>query len=307
MSRKLFVSAGECMLEMAAQANGDFRLGFAGDTLNTAWYARACLPHATWDVAYFTRLGTDPYSAKMKAFFAENGIDTRFVSADPVRQPGLYLIEIKDGERSFTYWRSQSAAKLLADDAAALDAAFSAADVVYFSAITLAILAPERRESFVAAIKTARETGKLTVFDTNIRLRLWESSDVMTAAIMAAAASAEIVLPSFDDEAAVFGDVSLEACAERYRAAGAGTVVVKNGGGPMLALGPEGFVRVDGVEKVQPVDTTGAGDSFNGGFLAALAEGANLRAAMAQGHAVSSQVIMQRGALMPMAAFARQA
>lgn len=305
MSRKLFVSAGECMLEMATLANGDFRLGFAGDTLNTAWYARACLPRDTWDVAYFTRLGTDPYSAKMKAFFAENGIDTRFVSADPVRQPGLYLIEIKDGERSFTYWRSQSAAKLLADDAEVLEAAFAAADVVYFSAITLAILSPERRETFVAAVMAARKAGKLTVFDTNIRLRLWESAEFMKASITAAAASAEIVLPSFDDEAAVFGDTSLEACAERYRAAGAGTVVVKNGGGPMLALGPEGILRVDGVEKVQPVDTTGAGDSFNGGFLAALAEGADLRVAMARGHAVSSRVIMQRGALMPMDEAAR--
>ena len=300
MSRKLFVSAGECMLEMAAQANGDFRLGFAGDTLNTAWYARACLPAEDWEVAYFTRLGTDPYSAKMKAFLAGNGIDTRFVSADPVRQPGLYLIEIDNGERSFTYWRGQSAAKHLADDAAALAEAFSAADVVYFSAITLAILAPDRRDVFVEAVKAARAAGKLTVFDTNIRLRLWEDADIMRAAITQAAASAEIVLPSFDDEAIVFGDISLEACAERYRAAGAGTVVVKNGGGPMLALGPYGVSRFDGFEKVQPVDTTGAGDSFNGGFLAALAGGLSLAEAVARGHAVSSRVIMHRGALMSM-------
>lgn len=304
MSRKLFVSAGECMLEMATLASGDFRLGFAGDTLNTAWYTRACLPANAWDVAYFTRLGTDSYSQKMKAFLAENGIDTRFVSADPVRQPGLYLIEIANGERSFTYWRGQSAAKLLADDEAALAQAFTAADIVYYSAITLAILAPERRLSFVAAVQAARDAGKLTVFDTNIRPRLWESADVMRAAIMHAAASAAIVLPSFDDEAAVFADASLEACAERYRGAGAGTVVVKNGGGPMLALGADGLSRFEGFERVQPVDTTGAGDSFNGGFLAALATGAPLGEAVARGHAVSSRVIMHRGALMPMADFA---
>lgn len=300
MSRKLFLSAGECMLEMATQADGDFRLGFAGDTLNTAWYVRACLPREAWDVAYFTRLGTDPYSAKMKDFFAENGIDTRFVSADPVRQPGLYLIEIKDGERSFTYWRSQSAAKLLADDEKVLDEAFAAADIVYFSAITLAILSPDRREAFLAAAKRARAAGKLTVFDTNIRLRLWESPEAMRETITAAAVTAAIVLPSFDDEVAVFGDVSLEACAERYREAGAGTVVVKNGGGPMLVLGDDGLQRFDGFEKLQPVDTTGAGDSFNGGFLSALAEGASLTEAVEKGHAVSSQVILHRGALMPM-------
>ncbi|MCX8998289.1 sugar kinase [Rhizobiaceae bacterium BDR2-2] len=305
MRRKLFLSAGECMLEMATQANGDFRLGFAGDTLNTAWYARACLPRERWDVAYFTRLGADPYSARMKAFFAENGLDTRFVSADPVRQPGLYLIEIADGERSFTYWRERSAAKLLADDRAALEEAFAAADIVYFSAITLAILAPERRDVFLDCVQAARGAGKLTVFDTNIRPSLWESPQAMKGAILRAAGTAAIVLPSYDDEAASFGDASLEACAERYHSAGGGTVVVKNGGGPMVVLGEQGFLRFDGFEKVRPVDTTGAGDSFNGGFLAAIAEGAELGAAVARGHSVSAQVIMNRGALMPMDAVER--
>lgn len=302
MGRKLFLSVGECMLEMASLGGGDFRLGFAGDTLNAAWYARAGLPRETWEVAYFTRLGTDPHSERMKAFFAANGIGTRFVSADPERRPGLYLIETVDGERSFAYWRAESAARRLADDRAALEEAFAAADIVYFSGVTLAILAPDRRGVFLDCAAAARAAGKLTAFDSNIRPRLWESADAMKACIMRATATARIVLPSFDDEAAVFGDASLDACAERYRAAGGGTVVVKNGGGPMLALGGEGVLRFDGFERLKPVDTTGAGDSFNGGFLAALAAGADLREAVERGHRVSAQVILHRGALVPMEA-----
>jgi 2-dehydro-3-deoxygluconokinase len=300
MTTQTFLAIGECMIEMAVLENGDFRQGFAGDTLNTAWYVRACLPRESWTVSYFTRLGEDLYSAKMKSFLADNGIDTSHIVSDATRRPGLYLIDVKDGERSFTYWRDQSAAKLLADDEDRLQEALDAADMIYFSGITLAILSPERRQAFLAKIAAARNAGKMTVFDPNIRPRLWEDSEALKHYTMMAAASAEISLPSFDDEAALFGDSDLAACAERYRAAGCGLVVVKNGGGPMLAVDASGTKSFEGFEKVKPVDTTGAGDSFNGGFLAAWATGVGIEGAVHRAHNVSLQVIQHRGALMPM-------
>ena len=67
-----FVSVGECMIEMSGGEDGLYRLGYAGDTLNTAWYARACLPE-DWDVDYVTALGDDMYSEQMADFFDENG------------------------------------------------------------------------------------------------------------------------------------------------------------------------------------------------------------------------------------------
>ncbi|MCD2178073.1 sugar kinase [Rhizobium sp. C1] len=301
MDRKTFLSVGECMIEMAALENGDFRLGFAGDTMNTAWYVRACLPQESWNVAYFTRLGEDPYSAKMLNFFTENGIDTSRIGRDPTRRPGLYMIEITDGERSFTYWRDQSAAKTLADDRVFMSSAFEAADVIYFSGITMAILPEAGRSTLLEELAAARRVGKTTVFDPNLRPRLWSSPEVMRATTMQAAGVADIVLPSFDDEAAHFGDADLDACADRYLAAGAKSVLVKNGGGPMLFAGAESRHRMDALERVKPVDTTGAGDSFNGGFLSALMSGAPAETAIVKGHAVSLQVIMHRGALMPMA------
>jgi len=300
MDRKTFLSVGECMIEMAALGGADFRLGFAGDTMNTAWYARACLPRESWTVGYFTRLGEDVYSKKMLAFFAENGIDTGLIRLHPNRRPGLYMIEITNGERSFTYWRDQSAAKTLADDRALLAAAFSDADVIYFSGITMAILPDEGRANLLEEIATARAAGKTTVFDPNLRPRLWSSADEMRAVTMRAACVSDILLPSFDDEAATFGDADLDACADRYLAAGAKTVLVKNGGGPMLFAEPQARHRTDAIERIQPVDTTGAGDSFNGAFLSALLTGAKPDEAIAKGHTVSLQVIMHRGALMPM-------
>jgi 2-dehydro-3-deoxygluconokinase len=300
MKQKTFVSIGECMIEMASLGNGDFRLGYAGDTLNTAWYARACLPKDTWNVAYLTRLGEDVYSGKMLDFLEENGLETRFVTRDPERRPGLYIIEISNGERSFTYWRDQSAAKRLADNRPLLAKALQQSDVVYFSGITMAILSPDARATLLEEIAAIRAAGKTIVFDPNLRPRLWASADEMRKVTMQAAGVADILLPSFDDEAAAFGDADLSACADRYAAAGARTVLVKNGGGSMLLADGSGRHPVDAVERLQPVDTTGAGDSFNGGFLAALCTGASPIEAVAAGHAISLQVIMQRGALVPM-------
>lgn len=298
MTEKLFLAIGEAMVELSQAEGGLWRMGYAGDTLNTAWYVRACLP-SDWRVSFFTRLGTDPFSERMLEFLGSNDIDTQFIARDAERTVGLYSIELHDGERSFSYWRGQSAARRLADDEAALEAAIDAAAVVYFSGITLAILEPDRRTALLRLVGKARTAGKLTVFDPNIRPRLWENVETMRACLSSAAASAAIALPSFDDEASVFGDADIEDCAARWLRNGAGEVVVKNGGGPIAVAAAEGAIGRMSFNSVKPVDSTGAGDSFNGGYLAARLGGASPEEAAAQGHAVAARVVRYPGALVP--------
>jgi len=102
-----FLSIGECMVELSQAGDGLLRKGFAGDTLNTAWYARACLPQ-DWSVDYFTALGDDPLSQEMLSFIEGAGIGTQHISRISGGTPGLYLINLKDGERTFSYWRPPS-------------------------------------------------------------------------------------------------------------------------------------------------------------------------------------------------------
>ncbi|NUB43209.1 sugar kinase [Fertoebacter nigrum] len=292
-----FVSVGECMVELAPLATeGQFAMGFAGDTFNTAWYARRCLA-GDWTVDYVTALGTDPLSGRMVDFMADAGIGTGHVARLPGRTPGLYMIELVKGERSFSYWRGQSAARELAGDAAVLDAAFDGAGVVYFSGITLAILPPEDRTRFLAAVAAARGAGALVVFDPNLRPRLWPDTAMMCARVMQAAAMADIALPSHDDEAVHFGDADLAATAARYAAAGVPLVVVKNGAGQMLTLDRGQEARHAPVQVSQVVDSTAAGDSFNAGFLAAHLAGEPLAAAVRRGAALAARVLGAKGAL----------
>jgi 2-dehydro-3-deoxygluconokinase len=292
-----FVAIGEAMVEMAPSgADGNFKMGFAGDTLNTAWYMRRALPQA-WQVDYLTALGTDGVSDNMVGFLKEAGIGTDHIARLSGRTVGLYLIELKDGERSFAYWRGQSAARLLAADAARLQAGLTGAGVILLTGITLAILESADRETLYAALANARAMGAQVVFDPNLRPKLWPDAETMCRVIMEAAALSDIVLPSHEDEATFFGDADLQATARRYADAGAGLVIVKNGGADMVTL-HNGTFALHAPEVVTTIiDTTAAGDSFNAGFLAEWLRSGDLPAAIRSGAKLAAYVIGQRGAL----------
>ncbi len=295
------LAIGECMAELAPTDNaGDFRLGFAGDTFNTAWYLTRCAPNAT--VSYLTAVGTDALSQNLTAFMRSSGLDDSFVQTIPDKSVGLYLISLKQGERSFSYWRDQSAARSLADDPARLAKAMDSANLIYFSGITLGILAPKQRQFFISALKDARASGKIIAFDPNLRPMLWESADTMTNAIMQGAGVSDILLPSFEDESVWFDDATPRATAQRYIEAGATTIIVKNGSESVYFVedGASGEVPVKPVSDV--VDTTAAGDSFNAGFLAGRATGLGLRDSIAFACRLSRKVVQHRGALVPVEA-----
>jgi len=295
MPRRI-VSIGECMVEMSGGEDRSYHLGYAGDTLNTAWYLRALLGQ-DWAVDYATALGKDRYSADIRAFLADNGIGTAHIQTIPERRPGLYLIHQEQGDRHFTYWRETSAAKLLADDKGALAAAVEGAELVYFSGITLAILAPRARGRLLGAIVKARDNGAKIAFDTNLRPALWSSPRVMACVLTAAASVCDIVLPTHTDEAPLFGDASIEATAQRYLDLGVGEVVVKDGSKDALVATADERVRVAPQPGALVVDATGAGDSFNGAYLAARLAGKGLREAAEAAHRTAAIVIGHKGAL----------
>jgi len=291
-----FLSIGEAMVELAPLANeSEFKLGFAGDTFNTAWYLARLAPAA--QVSYFTAVGDDSISAQMRSAIRDAGVDDSFIKVDPTRSVGLYMISLNNGERSFSYWRGQSAARRMVEDEAVLLKALAAHDLIFLSGITLAVLEQPGRDRLIELLGQARSQGKIIAFDPNLRPRLWANDQEMTSAIMDAAAVSDIALPSFEDEAQYFGDASPQATLERYQKAGATTVIVKDGADPVLFQSPDesGSYAVPPIAEV--VDTTAAGDSFNAGVFAGLMS----RQALSQGVEIASKlagkVVQSRGAL----------
>ncbi|CCV07488.1 ketodeoxygluconokinase [Mesorhizobium metallidurans STM 2683] len=289
-------SIGECMIELSGQEGPSWRMGFAGDTFNTLWALHAL--SGDRPATYVSAFGDDPFSQGQIGFFAENGIG---IGKSPVisgARPGLYAITLTGSERSFTYWRGDAAARQLASDPAALAKNLENQALVYFSGITLAILDDAARKTLLAAVAGARAAGSLVAFDPNYRPRLWHSPEAARAAILDALAVTDIALPTFPDEQMLFGDTAPQATAQRL-ARLVGEVVVKNGEEPALIAEKGAMQPVPAVHVAAPVDTTGAGDSFNGGYLAARLAGHAPAEAALRAHRVAAAVVQVRGALAP--------
>lgn len=285
MTRIVFI--GEAMIELSRDGE-NWRMGYGGDTLNTAIHL-ARLGH---NVAFLTALGCDSLSADLKAKWAAEGLDTSLVLNHPSRTTGLYAISTDaQGERSFSYRRDTSAVRDMFSLPAIEVALASAekADYIACSLITLAIL-PEVARARLLSINAP------LIFDGNYRPHLWP--DAATAAIVRdkAVSRAQIGLPTLEDEVQISGETSEDAVAKHWQSLGCVETIVKMGAkGCRL---PNGAV-VPPPEVLSPVDTSGAGDAFNAGYLHARLSEASPEEAAQEGHRLAGWVVMQHGAIPP--------
>jgi 2-dehydro-3-deoxygluconokinase len=306
-------SIGECMIELSERAGNEgaavgrsvaMQRAFGGDTLNTAVYLRRSLGDkgTAAQVHYVTALGDDPFSTEMLAAWRQEGLVTDRVFRLPGRLPGLYAIRTDaTGERSFHYWRSAAAARELLREgrAEALGEALGGFDLVYLSGITLGILDAESRDLLAELLERLKQGGSRIAFDTNYRPRLWRDRTEAQTAVTRVLALTDLALPTYDDDAVLFGDTSAEVTARRLHDLGVGEVVVKCGPEPCLVSRDGRQSQVAGQRIARPVDTTAAGDSFNGAYLAARLTGAAPEAAAAAGHRLAARVIATKGAIIP--------
>jgi 2-dehydro-3-deoxygluconokinase len=295
------ISVGEVMVELSRGGDNRYGLAFGGDTFNTAVYlARAGIP-----TAYATAMGDDPYSDGLLSLAAAEGIDTTLITRVPGRMPGLYLIETDArGERKFYYWRDTSPARELfeLDSWAVLCEQLLTARLVYFSGVTLSLYSNNGLGRFLATLEIARKQGVMVAFDGNFRPRGWNGDAARARTVFTEALKrVDIALPTFEDEAMLWGDTNPEATVARLQAYGIGEIVVKNGSNNALCADKNGREYVPVPELVQPIDTTAAGDSFNAGYLAARLTGESPVAAATAAHGLAGQVIRHRGAIMPRA------
>ncbi len=279
------------------------QVGYAGDSLNTAIYLQRSIEtmqaQNTHSVSYITAVGLDSFSDQIMSLIANENIDTSLVQRSNDRTPGLYAINTDAaGERSFSYWRDQSAAKTLfsAETGPELNQLLDF-DLIYYSAISLAILPDSIKQQWLDFLeKYRKQEGKQVAFDSNYRPRLWNSVAHAQEFTKAAFKHCDIALPSMDDEMALFGDANREAVIERLSTYGVNRGVLKCG-----ALGPVDLADTSTQYQLEEaklvVDSTAAGDSYNGAFLASLALNKPVAQCIADGHACAMKVIGFPGAI----------
>jgi 2-dehydro-3-deoxygluconokinase len=280
---------GEAMAEFVRSGDG-WVTGCAGDAFNIA----AHLARFGHDVAFASALGLDPFSETVRAGCAAETIDARSIITDPHRNVGLYAVQTDaDGERTFTYWRSDSAARQMfaLPESSRLVEAIHACDVLVFSLITLAVLPAAGRAALLACAAAVRARGGLVVFDGNYRARLWPDVASACAARDAAIAACDIGLPTLDDEM-LLGARDVTDVAGAWSKPDVELVVKLGAAGCRL---PDGRIVAPATTLV-PVDTSGAGDAFDAGYLNARLAGCPPHVAAAAGHRLAGWVIMHPGA-----------
>jgi 2-dehydro-3-deoxygluconokinase len=290
------ICIGECMVELSARPDGTYVRAFAGDAYNAAVHLKRCAPAA--HVQFATVTGDDELSAAMRAAWRGEGIDDSLATSAPGQSPGLYIVETDAaGERRMAYWRGQSAARGWVPALEAQAKSLAGADLLFMTGVSLAILPPEHRTRALGLVDHYRPTTGLFAFDPNVRASLWESESVMRETCEAAMRRADILLPSLEDAEQLWGAADAQTHLRHGLSLGAREMALTLGSGGCLVAAASGPVHRLAAQPATVVDTAGAGDAFDGAYLAARLTGQAPEAAARAGLTLAARVIGQRGAL----------
>jgi 2-dehydro-3-deoxygluconokinase len=305
---------GEVMVELApfpSSADDNSKpnllaISFAGDTYNTSVYmARLGL-----ETSYVTKLGQDPYSQHIIERMSAEKITTDFIERLPGRTPGLYMIRnTPDGEREFFYWRKEAPARELFSTLKESEKIFQQLrgyDCIYLSGITLAIIGAQGRQHLMSLLPRLRAAGVTIAFDSNYRPRLWQDAQAAQDAMHHIMQHTDIALLTLDDELLLWGDDSINGCKDRYANYSLRELVLKRGAQDAVIITPQAQIHIPVPPVAGVTDTTGAGDTFNAGYLAARLQNASAEDAARQGIRCAGIIIRYRGAIIEESVFAKE-
>jgi len=298
MSKSLLF-IGECMMELRKGSADKLEYSFAGDAYNAAVYAkRWCAEH---QVSFFSARGKDQFSEMMELRWQSEGIDSALVEVSEHRVPGIYAIATdSDGEREFSYWRNNSAATEMMTllERSGQGDEFPDFDGVFFSGISLGILPDECKQRLLNLVSRLRKRGAKIAFDPNYRESLWRDKEHARSWIMRAYQCSDIAFPGLEEHRELFAHESIDEVHQCLIAQGVNECVIK--------AGEQGvFVFSNGVAcghkpfqaAPKQIDSTAAGDSFSGTYLAARQGGISQDKAIVMAAKVARIVVQHEGAI----------
>lgn len=274
MARAKIVVVGSSNIDMVVKSDripmggetvlgGDFVMVPGGKGANQA----VCAAKLGADVKLVARVGDDVFGETSLRNFHETGVDTRFVIKDPTTPNGVALIVVDSkGENAIVVAPGANTALTPEDVDAARDAIAEA------DAVVLQLEIPQ--ETVAHSIELANSLGTRVVLNPAPMRR-------MPAELLA---RVDVVIPNQHEAAGLLGkpgsgaELDAETAAAGLRELGAGCVVITLGsmGAYVASDDMAGFVEP---VKVEPVDTTAAGDAFTASIVCALAEGQDLMSA----------------------------
>lgn len=223
---------------------------------------------------FIGRVGGDPLGRFMQTTLTNEGVDTRFMHHDEAQRTSTVLVELDEhGERSFTFMVKPSADQFVQPYDFPL---FEKGQ--WLHACSIALANEPSRSTTLGAMQTCCDNGGFVSFDPNLRDDLWHSESQMLEIVWQALPLADVVKVS-DDELVLLtkhlrtenNSVKAGLAALSERAPNVSLWVVTQGSeGARVAFNHT--VWQVSTTPANVVDTTGAGDAFMGGLLAALAQ-----------------------------------
>ncbi|BED89350.1 ketodeoxygluconokinase [Pseudoalteromonas sp. MM1] len=295
------LAIGECMVELVPKRVSECQQSFAGDTYNALVYAKRFAEQLNCEL--FSAVGEDILSINMLKKWQQEGISSKQVIKTPDHNVGIYAISTdQHGERSFDYWRNQSAAKHMMELYAKqpFDFGLGKNDWVFFSGISLAILEDDSKQQLVDLLTKLKAQGCIIAFDPNYRARMWQSKAHAIEWLERAYQISDVVLPGLDDHYTLFGHTNANDIVDYCQQFAIDEVVIKAGSKGMQVFCQNTLSAQCAFNPApQQVDSTAAGDSFAGTYLAARMTHHEPQIALHMADKVASQVVQHQGAILP--------
>ncbi|SDO02992.1 sugar kinase [Alkalicoccus daliensis] len=290
------ITIGDGMITMNPKTRGPLRFSneferkAGGAELNLAVGAARLGLASGW----ISRVGNDEFGQYILNFMRGEGVDvTDVVKEDGYNTP-LNFKEIReDGSGSTHYYRFPSPTETITAETLQ-NSKIKEAKIFYLSGV-FPSLRPENVSLLHQAISIAKENGAKIALDPNIRLKLW-SVESAREALLSFLPHVDIVLSGEEEAAQLFGDQTLEAHIQEFQSYGVETVAVKRGEkGAAGKTADEEVVYASSVKAAKVVDTVGAGDGFNAGFLYGILQDWPLEKTLQFANQVGSMVVAVSG------------
>ena len=270
-------------------ANPDPQLFGGGSAANTA----AALARLDVACRFAGAVGDDSFGRFAVASLAEAGVDTTPVTVAP-GEPTVTVVAVvqPDGDRLIYVWPPSGGAHGALQPSDAVDAV-TGSNWLHVSGICLRV--EPARDAVLAAMQRARANGIPVSFDLNLRLENWGWEAGFREVVEAAVDHADVVLGAASDEIGALAGIDDPVEAARALAGADRLVIARLGAAGAVACWAEEAATVPGFD-VAVVDTVGAGDAFDAGFIAARLGGHTVVDALRWGNAVAGLTVSRPGA-----------